>query len=56
MGHLHGHVVGGADVAENDYRAGGLASAIVDGGDTIFDGNFKAVAADERTVWRKVHG
>ena len=56
MGHLQRHRPGRAHVAENDDRSGSLPFTVVDGGDGVFDRNFKSVAPDEDTVRRQVHG
>src|SRR6202521_6479477 len=55
MGHLHGHRLGRTHVTEDDYHTGGLAFAVMDGGDGIFDRNFTSVALNEETVRRQVH-
>lgn len=54
MGHLQCHRAGGPDVAENDDRGGGLPFTVVDGGDGVFDGNFKSVTLNENTVRRQM--
>ena len=56
MGHLQRHRPGHAHVAENDDRSGSLPFAVVNGGDEVFDRNFKSVTPDEDRVRRQVHG
>ena len=56
MGDLQRHRPGDAHVAKNDDRSGGLPFAVVNGGDGVFDRNFKSVTPDEDGVRRQVHG
>ena len=56
MGHLQRHRPCRAHVAKNDDRSGGLPFAVVDGGNGVFDRNFKSVTPDEDAVRRQVHG
>src|ERR1700674_3979154 len=56
VSHLQRHGAGGTYVAEDDYCSGGFSFAVVDGGNRIFNGNFKTVAPDENTVGWQVHG
>ena len=49
------HRPGRAHVAENDDRSGGLPFAVVNGGNGVFDRNFKSVTPDEDAVRRQMH-
>jgi signal peptidase I len=47
MRHLQRHRPGRAHVAENDDRADSLPFTVVDGGNGVFDRDFKTVPPDE---------